>query len=125
MTGFKSGASDDDPFNGDDQEDNETDKPELTGGSPVSDTATPAETSSISTGLPWLYARSGITDGRARTVQLHLQQSTLDIEQDALRDVPIDESVNKADLREAAYLVGLTKLDEVADKLREWGYDFE
>ena len=37
----------------------------------------------------------------------------------------LGESVKKADLREAALLVGLENLDEVASTLREWVYDFE
>jgi len=123
MTGFKSGASDDDPLADDGQDKNEGDTSPMTGGRNDS-TATTEETAS-STKLPWLYARNGITDGRAKTVQLHLQQSTIDREQDALRDVPIDETVNKADLREAAYLVGLANLDDVAAQLQEWGYDAE
>ena len=124
MTGFKSGASDDDPLGGDDQEETESDTSSMTGGR-SDDTTTTGETQSPSTELPWLYARNGITDGRARTVQLHLQQSTINREQDALRDVPISETTNKADLREAAYLVGLANLDDVAAQLREWGYDAE
>lgn len=120
MTGFKSGASDDDPLG--------TDDPESEG---ERDSSRPAEQSvspdppqsSAGDALPWIYSRNSITDGRPNTVQLHLQQSTLEREQDALRDVPIDESVNKADFREAAYVVGLANLDDVARQLREWGYD--
>ncbi|AEM58904.1 hypothetical protein HISP_17645 (plasmid) [Haloarcula hispanica N601] len=126
MTGFKSGASNDDPLGNDDDSDgDDNDTPAMTDAeiSIESDTDVTEEPSTSS--LPWIYARNGITDGRARTVQLHLQQSTLDKEQAALRDVDITESVNKADLREAAYLVGLANLDAVAGQLREWGYDAE
>jgi hypothetical protein len=125
MTGFKSGASDDDPLGSDTEDDEDsngtsamTDTTE-----PTTDTGRDVAGEPSASSLPWIYARNGITDGRARTVQLHLQQSTLDEEQAALRDVDIDESVNKADIREAAYLVGLAHLDDVADQLREWGYD--
>jgi len=38
---------------------------------------------------------------------------------------PVGESVKKTDLREAAFLVGLNRPDEVSDTLRERGYDFE
>jgi len=34
-----------------------------------------------------------------------------------------EPSVKKADLREAALLIGLNHLNEVSDQLREWGYD--
>jgi len=37
----------------------------------------------------------------------------------------LDENVKKADLREAALLIGLNHLNEVSGQLREWGYDFE
>lgn len=123
MTGFKSGASDDDPLGGESEETSEAESAVMAGGSDTETGESITETASASSGLPWIYARNGITDGRARTVQLHLQQSTLRREQDALRDVDIDESVNKADLREAAYLVGLSQLDDVAAQLRDWGYD--
>ncbi len=126
MTGFKSGASNDDPLGNDDDSDgDDNNTPAMTDAeiSIESDTDVTEEPSTSS--LPWIYARNGITDGRARTVQLHLQQSTLDKEQAALRDVDITESINKADLREAAYLVGLANLDAVAGQLREWGYDAE
>lgn len=125
MTGFKSGASDDDPLNEDDNGTADTTQssdgtgtqqrqdPELSGGSDQLQ----------QTNLPWIYRRNSITDGRAKTVQLHLQDSTLDREQTARSDLPLEETVNKADLREAAYLVGLQHLDEVAGTLREWGYD--
>lgn len=125
MTGFKSGASDDDPLGGD-EEDKLEGTSQFTAEDDGPDEPSVSESiSSTSSGLPWIYARNGITDGRARTVQLHLQQSTLERERDALSDVDIEESVNKADLREAAYLVGMGHLGEVADQLREWGYDAE
>ncbi|MCU4744343.1 hypothetical protein [Natronoglomus mannanivorans] len=91
------------------------------------DEAENTETASTSSGLPWIYRRSSITDGRAKTVQLHLQASTRERQTDALSDAEseLGESVKKADLREAALLVGMDHIDEVADVLREWGYDFE
>jgi hypothetical protein len=131
MTGFKSGASDDDPLGNDSSEsDTEAadsvdkepatslgeependDNPELSGG-------TPSE-------LPWIYERTSITDGRKKTVQLHLQQSTLNEQRQSQSDVEtmLGESVKKADLREAALLAGLQHLDEVIGTLREWGYE--
>jgi len=123
MTGFKSGASDDDPLEDDGEKADEPSPTAENNGPDESPVSEPD--SSTSSGLPWIYARNGITDGRARTVQLHLQQSTLERERGALSDVDIDESVNKADLREAAYIVGMRHLSEVADQLREWGYDTE
>lgn len=142
MTGFKSGASGDDPFGGDDDDEEET-EPVETESSTSTDAASrpdPSDdrgrhrddrdeapsTRSSSSGLPWIYDRDSITDGRT-TVQLHLQDESADRERERKSDVEsvLNESVKKADLREAALLVGLEHVDEVADQLREWGYDFE
>ncbi|WP_126664575.1 hypothetical protein [Haloterrigena salifodinae] len=156
MTGFKSGASADDPFGDADETD---DEPETESGSATESTDSASrdeseslesagrdqrqETDSESTadsepttdddsatdsrGLPWIYERNSITDGRKKTVQLHLQKSSLDRERDTRLEIEdvLDESVKKADLREAALLVGLEHIDQVADQLREWGYDFD
>lgn len=75
--------------------------------------------------LPWLYARDSITDGRDRTVQLHLQSDTEGRQRDVQQelDAKLSDRVRKADLREAALLVGLAHVDELADVLRQWGYD--
>ena len=126
MTGFKDGASTDDPFAGNDEQDEPTtssaesglDKPLQSSNQETSPVAT-------DTGLPWIYERSSITDGREKTVQLHLQDDTVDQQREVKTDVEmlIDESVKKADLREAALLVGFNHSEEVAAKLREWGYD--
>lgn len=77
--------------------------------------------------LPWVLTRNSITDGRDQTVQLHLQQSTVSTQREAIRtlEANLGEQVKKADLREAALLVGLQHTDEIATTLREWGYDLE
>ena len=77
--------------------------------------------------LPWTLTRNSITDGRDQTVQLHLQRSTVEAQREAARtlEAELGETVKKADLREAALLVGLERLDEVAATLREWGYDLD
>ncbi|MBX0296894.1 hypothetical protein [Haloarcula nitratireducens] len=134
MTGFKSGASNDDPLGSSDTEHDEAaeaderQQQETVSHDSANDemtTSTETQSSTVS-GLPWLYSRSSITDGREKTVQLHLQQSTLDLERAARRDIEIDDTVKKADLREAAVIVALDRhLEDVADKLREWGYDAE
>lgn len=142
MTGFKSGASGDDPFaddTGDEEAESQQDHVEETNPmDAIETTSEPAETtthtessrseqSSSITGLPWIYERDSITDGRTKTVQLHLQDSTLDEQRSVRTDVEdqLGESVKKADLREAALLIGFQQVDAVADQLREWGYDFE
>lgn len=127
MTGFKQGASDDDPLS--DEEDEEKFEEGLESGTK----SVPLDTHDVSggqrgassSGLPWIYERNGITDGREKTVQLHLQQQTIDGERDLVTALEqrLNESVNKADAREAAYLVAMSHVNEVADQLREWGYD--
>nr|WP_321163742.1 MULTISPECIES: hypothetical protein [Halorubrum] len=60
-------------------------------------------------------------------MQLHLQQSTVNTQREATRTLEseLGEQVKKADLREAALLVGLQHTDEIAATLREWGYDLD
>ncbi len=148
MTGFKSGSAGD-PFSSSDTDDDSgggeagndesatietsastsmTEPDDESGSSTDRDNDRGETTSSTSgTVLPWIYERNSITDGRAQTVQLHLQQSTLDRQREGKREAEamLGESVKKADLREAALLIGLEHIDEVADQLREWGYDLE
>jgi hypothetical protein len=130
MAGFKSGAADDDwdddsfeeEEDADDRRDVDRDQtPESTGGS-VQDAG-----GDTTTRLPWIHRRNSITDGREKTVQLHLQADTVDAERAGKSDVEqlLGESVKKADLREAALLVGLEHDDEIAEVLRGWGYAIE
>lgn len=130
MSGFKDGAASSGFGDDDDdetQEAPETEEPDLdeTAGEVATEQVATSSTSGSEASLPWIYERSGIADGRPKTVQLHLQKSTVDEEHDAKSEIQdlLDESVKKADLREAAYLVGLSHTAEVAAKLREWGYD--
>lgn len=80
-----------------------------------------------SSDIPWVLRRNTITDGREQTVQLHLQQNTLDTQRRRKTTIEdrLGESVRKADLREAALLVGLQHTDDVVDVLEEWGYALE
>ncbi|AJF28128.1 hypothetical protein SG26_20485 (plasmid) [Haloarcula sp. CBA1115] len=81
----------------------------------------------VSTGLPWKYSRSNAKDGR-EMVQFFLQEETQTAEEVAQSELEgrLDEHVLVLDLREAAYQVALEQhLDDVADQLREWGYDAE
>lgn len=133
MAGFKSGAADDDWD--DDDTDAETDVGDHKESTPEPNQdpySTPApepdqERNANTSRLPWIHRRSSITDGREKTVQLHLQHSTVGSERDGKAEVEqlLGESVRKADLREAALLVGLEHSDEIAAVLREWGYAIE
>jgi len=77
--------------------------------------------------IPWVLRRNSITDGRDQTVQLHLQEETMDVQrkQKSLIEARLGESIRKADLREAALLVGLQHTDDVVNVLKEWGYALE
>ena len=77
--------------------------------------------------IPWVLRRNSITDGRDRTVQLHLQEETMDVQrkQKSLIEARLGESIRKADLREAALLIGLQHTDDVVDVLKQWGYALE
>lgn len=144
--GFKSGASADDPLGGssdEEKEDEETKKEEedetveesrevTTRVSQSTGDNTSTEGSSESSSepngqLPWIYRRDEITDGRSKTVQLHLQETTVSTQRAARLELgnTLGDTPRKADLREAALLVGLAHLDETADQLREWGYGVE
>jgi len=132
MTGFKDGAVGwDDDDNKESEKATRTEDPsDDVENDPISEeknqttdrSAVPSQTR-----LPWIHSRNSITDGRQKTVQLHLQESTIDEEREGMSEVQrmLEENVKKADLREAALLIGLNHLNEVSDQLREWGYDFE
>lgn len=140
MSGFKTGSSDDNPFDEADDADGvgDSDSERVEETPQESESATESQTQSrdvsrggeeppSSAGGPWVALRNSITDGREKTVQLHLQQETLDAQRDAKAAVEklLGESVKKADLREAAIVVGYRHQEEVADELRGWGYDYE
>ena len=141
MGGFKEGTVN--GWDDEEEEDNES-EPEFEGDTSVTEdssnqesqsTEVEIETSaenSVETGannasaanIPWILRRNSITDGRDQTVQLHLQKETMDVQrkQKSLIEARLGESVRKADLREAALLVGLQHTDDVVNVLKEWGY---
>lgn len=137
MGGFKSGAADDDWDRTSDENEfgataetdasgSQTDAPSNKSNTAIQNSDSGA-TRPSQRDLPWVLTRSSITDGREQTVQLHLQQKTVDAQREATRTLEstLGESVKKADLREAALLVGLQHADEIAATLREWGYDLD
>jgi len=129
--GMKSGSGEN-PFEDLDTSDDEEEVEEATEAdeSPVSESKNNTESSgnsATSTSLPWKYARENVKSDRDM-VQFYLQQETKAIESQAESDLEamLGESVLTFDLREAAYRVALQQhLDDVADHLREWGYDVE
>lgn len=135
MGGFKKGSvdgwdeEDDDPETDSPASDDRIDAPESGSTSPETDSHVDPEPrdqteQSIPSGIPWVLRRNTITDGREQTVQLHLQEGTLDTQRKRKTAIEsrLGESVRKADLREAALLVGLRHTDDVVDVLEEWGY---
>lgn len=136
MGGFKEGTvngwGDDATDNPDLESDRRSDDsgPDATGSDAVSaDAGSGSDAASgrddtTTSDIPWVLRRNSITDGREQTVQLHLQAGTMDVQrtQKSVIEDRLGESVRKADLREAALLVGLQQADDVVEVLEEWGY---
>ena len=142
--GMKSGSGDD-PFAEDDDVDEEPvdDVPDsdTDAGDPFDEQSTtpqPDPTSTTLPGipdhpadessrLPWIHRRDGVKDDRDHKT-IHYTEHTVKRERRELRpalEEQLGDDVELTDAREAAYLVGMDHLDEVADVLREWGYDIE
>lgn len=139
--GMKSGSGDD-PFADDDQTDDEVHEEEISqtlDGDPLQEetpaseptpTATPGvpdHPSDEASQLPWIHRRDGVKDDRDHKT-IHYTEHTVKRERRELRpalEERLGDDVELTDAREAAYLVGMDHVDEVADVLREWGYDIE
>lgn len=130
---MKQGSADD-PF----AEESTAEESDVTPAEPTAETSTEEQTDDTASdvddtadeqnhALPWLYRRENARDGRGKTKQLHLQQTTAQRESAFKSDVEseLGQSVQLTDLREAALLVAMDHVDEVGDQLREWGYDFD
>lgn len=126
MTGFKEGASPS-GFDDDDDDREESAADEESYPTEPTDIPTSGVTETDSGGLPWKYRRENARDGRPRTKQLHYQKETERREGTFQSNVEavVGENVELTDLREAAVLVAMEHVDEVADQLREWGYDYD
>ncbi|MFC7188256.1 hypothetical protein [Halorubrum yunnanense] len=144
MGGFKEGTVND--WDDEEEEDNDS-EPEFEGDASAKEDSSDQERQAAEVGIetgaedtvetgvnntsggdiPWILRRNSITDGRDQTVQIHLQEETMTVErkQKSLIEARLGESVRKADLREAALLVGLQYTDDVVDVLEEWGYALE
>lgn len=139
--GMKSGSGDD-PFADDDQTDDEVHEEETLqtpdGDPSQEETPAPELTSTATPGvpdhpsdeasrLPWIHRRDGVKDDRDHKT-IHYTEHTVKRERRELRpalEERLGDDVELTDAREAAYLVGMDHVDEVADVLREWGYDIE
>lgn len=122
--GIESATEDNDPTR--DHDDTTAQSDPIINDDPTDEDANNSGNSGVS-GLPWKYSRSNAKDGR-EMVQFFLQEETQTAEEVAQSELEsrLDENVLALDLREAAYQVALEEhLDDVADRLREWGYDAE
>lgn len=81
---------------------------------------------SARTNLPYIFRRNGVKEDR-KMIQYFLRDNTEDIETDAKYAVEqeLGTDVYLTDLREALVRVGAEHIDEVADELREWGYQYQ
>lgn len=81
------------------------------------------ESSRRSIQIPYKFRRDSVQEGRER-VPLFLMEETKSAEREALRELEerFGDDVSLTDLREAVVSVGLGRLDEVEDRLAEWGY---
>lgn len=77
--------------------------------------------------LPWIHRRDGVKQDRTPKT-IHYTEHTIERERRELVD-DVEEALGEepelTDVREAAYLVGMNHVDEVAEVLREWGYAIE
>ncbi|MDB2272511.1 MULTISPECIES: hypothetical protein [Halorubrum] len=142
--GMKSGSGDDPFAEDDDVEDDPVDDvadTDKAAGDPFDEQSSTEEPGSASTTLPgipdhpadessrlpWIHRRDGVKDDRDHKT-IHYTEHTVKRERRELRpalEEQLGDDVELTDAREAAYLVGMDHLDEVADVLREWGYDIE
>lgn len=76
--------------------------------------------------IPWVLRRSSVKDDRPNITQFFLRDETDRAERALRSDVEqiLDKDVYTLDLREAAYLVAMEHPEEVAETLRDWGYDY-
>lgn len=75
--------------------------------------------------LPYIYRRETVKEGRDQ-VPFFLKKDSRDLEEEFIENLEerLDMNVYKADAREAALKVVMQNhVAEVADRLREWGYD--
>ena len=142
--GMKSGAGDD-PFADDDDQEDDVDEdsskpaPETHHEDHREDTSETDSTSTtampgipdhpgdVEATLPWIHRRDGVKDDRSHKT-IHYTEHTLKRERRELLGAIEDElgdDVELTDAREAAYLVGMDHVEEVADLLQEWGYAIE
>ena len=78
--------------------------------------------------LPYYQRRSSVKEDRDDVLQFFVQEGTAQGEDDLERTVAEELDIRtkdlyKPDLREAALSVAMEQPEEIAEKLREWGYE--
>jgi DNA-binding SARP family transcriptional activator len=76
--------------------------------------------------VPWVLRRDAVKDDRPHVHQLFVRDDTDGRARraESRLEERLDMDVYRLDAREAIYLVGMDHLDEVAELLEEWGYNF-
>ncbi|QKY19659.1 hypothetical protein B4589_004415 [Halolamina sp. CBA1230] len=137
---FETDSNNDDAEESADNEAETTDTPEENGQDTAetqdheqADSATADHSESIEStsrtdreGLPYIYGRNSVKDDR-KMIQYFLREETEAIEDDVKRAVEseLGTDVLLTDLREALVRVAAEHPEEVADELRDWGYEYE
>lgn len=139
MNGMKEGAGED-PFAEDDDPTESTteqsaaspdDTPEpTTDTSPEPTTESTPATESTDDQIPWVLRRNSVKENRENIVQYFLRDDVAALEDDVLEDVAdtLDmraKDVYTLDVREAMCVVAARHSDEVAEVLRDWGYEYK
>ena len=129
VSGDEGGAAGDDPFASSPSTTDEEAPTSSSSAAPANDAlpGVPDHPADQEHTLPWIHRRDGVKDGRSHKT-IHYTEHTLKRERreliGALED-ELGEDVELTDVREAAYLVGMDHVDEIAGVLREWGYAIE
>jgi hypothetical protein len=76
---------------------------------------------------PWALGREGVKDGRPIEKTFFLQNSVVDLEQEAMAEVAeiLDNQVKMTDFREAAVIVAYSNPELIAELLTEWGAEHD
>lgn len=121
---MKSGSGDD-PFA--DATDEEAADPD----EPVSDTTgalveTASESKSEAQSIPYKFRRDSVKEGRKQR-PIFIRPDVEERESEFLHDLEdeVGEDVYKTDALEAALVIAMDHPDLVAEKLRDWGYDWD
>ncbi|MXV60540.1 hypothetical protein GS429_00335 [Natronorubrum sp. JWXQ-INN-674] len=86
----------------------------------------PPQAGADDNGVPWVYVRDNVKQDR-EMVQFYLRDYLVDAEGEFVDAVSeeLGTDVSKTDVREAAYEAAMHNVDEVADRLRDWGFESE